>query len=70
MKTKNQSNDLPQVSESDIHTKLRKKEAILLRLTVQDKATITLAAQSLHLTATEFLTKSALLIASKISKTS
>lgn len=70
MKTKNQSNDLPQVSVSDIQTKLRKKEAILLRLTVQDKATITLAAQSLHLTATEFLTKSALLIASKISKTS
>ena len=39
-----------------------------MRLTKQDKAEIVAAAASLHLTVTEFLTKSALMVASKVGK--
>ncbi len=57
----------PDVAKSDIES-LPKTEAVLLRLTKQDKAEIVAAAASLHLTVTEFLTKSALIVASKVSK--
>ena len=57
----------PDVAKSEIES-LPKTEAVLLRLTKQDKAAITAAASSLHLTVTEFLTKSALIVASKVSK--
>jgi Protein of unknown function (DUF1778) len=57
----------PEVSKSEVEA-LPKTEALLLRLTKHDKAAITAAASSLHLTVTEFLTKSALIVASKVSK--
>ena len=57
----------PEVSKSEVEA-LPKTEAVLLRLTEHDKAAITAAASSLHLTVTEFLTKSALIVASKVSK--
>ena len=58
---------LPAVSKADIEA-LPKSEAVLLRLTSQDKATICKAASKLHLTVTEFLTKSALMVAEKVGK--
>lgn len=57
--------EFPSVSKSEVD-QFPKSEALLLRLTPQDKQTITKAAGTLHLTVTEFLTKSALLVASKI----
>ena len=57
----------PDVAKSEVES-LPKTEAVLLRLTKLDKAAITAAASSLHLTVTEFLTKSALIVASKVSK--
>jgi len=56
---------LPTVSKSEVDS-LPKSEAVLLRLTSQDKATICKAASKLHLTVTEFLTKSALMVAGKV----
>ena len=56
---------LPSVSKADVAT-LPKDEAVLLRLTKQDKETITKAASALHLTVTEYLTKSALMVAEKV----
>ena len=56
---------LPAVSQAEVDA-LPKSEAVLLRLTVNDKATITKAASELHLTVTEFLTKSALMVAEKV----
>ena len=58
------STALPGVSKGEVAS-LPKDEAILLRLTSQDKATISKAAGSLHLTVTEFLTRSALMVAEK-----
>ena len=57
----------PDVAKSEIES-LPKTEAVLLRLTKLDKAAITAAASAFHLTVTEFLTKSALIVASKVSK--
>ncbi len=57
----------PDVAKSEIES-LPKTEAVLLRLTKQDKQEIVSAASSLHLTVTEFLTKSALIVASKVTK--
>ena len=57
----------PEVSKSEVES-LPKTEALLLRLTKEDKATITKAASKLHLTATEYLTKSALLVAEKVKR--
>ena len=57
----------PEVSKSEVES-LPKTEALLLRLTKHDKAAITKAASKLHLTATEYLTKSALLVAEKVKK--
>lgn len=57
----------PEVSKSEVES-LPKTEALLLRLTKEDKATITKTASKLHLTATEYLTKSALLVAEKVKR--
>lgn len=59
--------ELPTVSKAEVDS-LPKSEAVLLRLTVKDKATIFAAASSLSMTVTEFLTKSALLVANKVQK--
>lgn len=56
---------LPNVSRDEV-TSLPKDKAILLRLTAQDKDAIEAAASALRLTTTEFLTKAALLVASKV----
>lgn len=58
---------LPTVSKADADS-LPKTEAVLLRLTKDDKATIVDAASALKLTVTEYLTKSALLVAEKVGK--
>jgi uncharacterized protein (DUF1778 family) len=56
---------LPTISKAEVDS-LPKSEAVLLRLTTQDKTTICTAASKLHLTVTEFLTKSALMVAGKV----
>lgn len=58
---------MPEVSKAEAAA-LPKTEAILLRLTKADKETIVTAASQLHLTLTEYLTKSALLVAEKLPK--
>ena len=58
---------LPTVSDAEVAS-LPKTEALLLRLTKQDKESISKAASKLHLTMTEFLTKSALMVAEKVGK--
>jgi uncharacterized protein (DUF1778 family) len=65
MKRKKASRALPTVSKAEIAA-LPKTEALLLRLTKQDKDTIAKAASKLRLTVTEYLTKSALIIAEKV----
>jgi len=65
MKRRKSSKKFPKVSKSEVES-LPKTEAVLLRLTKQDKATITKVASRLHLTVTEYLTKSALLVADKV----
>ena len=62
---KKSAKELPVISETDVNA-LPKTEALLLRLTKRDKATIVAAASSLSLTVTEYLTKSALLVAAKV----
>ena len=59
------SKKLPSITKSEADS-FEKTEAVLLRLTKQDKATITKVASKLHLTVTEYLTKSALLVADKV----
>lgn len=61
------SKKFPTVSKSEVEA-MPKTEAVLFRLTKQDKATIVNSASSLKLTVTEFLTKSALLVAEKVGK--
>jgi uncharacterized protein (DUF1778 family) len=56
---------LPRVSKADVAA-LIKSKALLLRLTKADKEAITSAASKVHLTATEFVTKTALAFASKV----
>lgn len=68
MKKKKKIPMLPNVSSDEVKHTFPKTEAILLRLSVQDKKTITEAAGSLHLTATEYLLRSALTIAAKLPK--
>ena len=58
---------LPTVTKADADS-LPKTEAVLLRLTKQDKETIVATASALKLTVTEYLTKSALLVAEKVEK--
>jgi uncharacterized protein (DUF1778 family) len=59
---------LPEPSAAELRCNLRKSAAILLRVTPSDKETITKAASSLGITTTELLTKSALMVASKVGK--
>ena len=66
-KKKTTTKRFPDVAKSEIES-LPKTEAVLLRLTKHDKEEIVAAAASLHLTVTEFLTKSALMVASKVGK--
>ena len=65
MKRSKSSKKLPKVSKSEVES-LAKTGAVVLRLPKQDKATITKVASRLHLTVTEYLTKSALLVADKV----
>ncbi len=65
MKRKTRKKPLPKVTKAEVD-RLPKSEAVLLRLTAQDKATICKAASKLHLTVTEFLTRSALMVAEKV----
>lgn len=61
------SKKLPSITKSEVDA-LPKSEAVLLRLTKQDKQAIVAAASKLHLTVTEFLTKSGLMVASKVQR--
>ncbi len=65
MKRRKTSKKFPKVSKGEVES-LPKTEAVLLRLTKQDKATIAKVASRLHLTMTEYLTRSALLVAEKV----
>lgn len=64
-KTRKKLPKLPKVTKAEVDS-LPKSEAVLLRLTKQDKAAIIKAASKLHLTVTEFLTRSALMVAEKV----
>jgi uncharacterized protein (DUF1778 family) len=66
MKKKTDSPELPTISKEEIQKQFPKTEAILLRLSVQDKQAITDAAKSLHLTATEYLVKCHAVVAAKL----
>jgi hypothetical protein len=66
MKIENESPELPTVTTGEVAHQLPKSEAILLRLTVQDKLAITRTAKKLHLTATEYLVKCHAVISAKI----
>lgn len=66
MKKEKNSSELPTVSEEEVRQKIPKTEAILLRLTEEDKASITKAAKSVHLTATEYLVKCHELVSIKL----
>ncbi len=57
---------MPSVSKEEVQRKMPKSEAVLLRLTLEDKGAIAMAASALQLTVTEFLTKSALIVAAKV----
>lgn len=59
---------LPSVSAHDVDQNLPKTEAILVRLSKADKKSIVDAAAAIHLTVTEFMVKSALLVAGSIPK--
>lgn len=65
MKRRKSAKKFPTVSKFDV-TSLPKSEAVLLRLTVQDKKTIVAAASKLHLTVTEFVTRASLIVAEKV----
>lgn len=68
MKKKNSAQELPTVFKEEVQHQFPKTEAILLRLTVQDKQDITDAAKSLHLTTTEYLVKCHTAISAKLRK--
>ncbi len=65
MKRKTRKKPLPTVSKAEVAS-LPKSEAVLVRLTKQDKDAIIKAAGKLHLTVTEFVTRSALMVAEKV----
>jgi hypothetical protein len=69
MKKHKDTSELPAISTKELQQKFPKTEAILLRLSVQDKLAITEAAKSLHLTATEYLVKCHQVISAKLRKT-
>jgi hypothetical protein len=64
---KKSTKQLPAVSEAEVAA-LLKSEAVLLRLTKQDKQAIVAAASTLKLTVTELVTRSALIVAAKVPK--
>jgi uncharacterized protein (DUF1778 family) len=64
---KKSTKQLPAVSEAEVAA-LQKSEAVLLRLTKQDKQAIVTAASTLRLTVTELVTRSALMVAAKVPK--
>ena len=66
MKRKSNSTKLPTITKEEVQQRFPKTEAILLRLSVDDKKSITDAAKSLHLTATEYLVKCHEVIAAKL----
>jgi len=70
MKKKNTPQKPPSVSKEEVQHQFPKTEAILLRLTVQDKKNITDAAKSFHLTTTEYLVKCHAVISAKLYKSS
>ena len=59
---------LPTVSMGEAVKNFPKTENILVRTTVADKEAINSAAKSVHLTTTEFMVKSALMVAGKLTK--
>lgn len=59
---------LPAVSKDEVVKNFPKTENILVRTTVADKEAINSAAKSVHLTTTEFMVKSALMVAGKLAK--
>ena len=67
MKRKTRKKPLPTVTKSEVAS-LPKTEAVLVRLTAQDKDAIIKAAGKLHLTVTEIVTRSALMVAEKVGK--
>lgn len=67
MKRRKSSRKFPAVRSAELGS-LPKTEAVLLRLTKQDKKAIVAAASVLHLTVTEFVTKSCLIVAGKVRK--
>ena len=65
---KKKTRQLPTPSKDEVAKQFPKTEAILLRLSAQDKESINAAAKSVHLTTTEFLVKSTLAIAAKLAR--
>ena len=59
---------LPTVSTGEVGREFPKTQNILVRTTVADKEAINSAAKSVHLTTTEFMVKSALMVAAKLRK--
>lgn len=64
-KTKSQPK-MPAVSKEEVQQRFPKTEAILLRLSVEDKNAITTTAKTLHLTATEYLVKCHEVVSAKV----
>jgi hypothetical protein len=67
-KKKPTTKKIPELTKNELLHNLPKSEAVLLRLTVADKETITQAASKLGITTTELLTKTALMVAEKLKK--
>ena len=70
MKTSKKSISVPAVSKEEVQHRFPKTEAILLRLSVDDKDAITTTAKTLHLTATEYLVKCHEVVSAKVRKSS
>ena len=68
VKKKKITKKMPELTKNELLHNLPKSEAVLLRLTVADKETITQAASKLGITTTELLTKSALMVVEKLKK--
>lgn len=67
MKSKPKAQKLPaSVTREEVEQRLPKNDAILLRLSTRDKTSITDAAKSVHLTATEYLVKCHELVSTKL----
>lgn len=64
-KTKSQP-EMPTVSKEEVQQRFPKTEAILLRLSVEDKNAITTTAKTLHITATEYLVKCHEVVSAKV----